>query len=73
MFDFSALAALVDNPDALMAEAEVLLAGGDLSANTEQVARTLVADMKQNGRPNYSIAMALTYLICMSPDGAVLV
>jgi hypothetical protein len=70
VFDFGALADLADDVDALMAEAEVLLAAGELSSDTDQVARALVAKMKQEGKPNYSIALAITNLICMSPDGA---
>lgn len=72
VFDLRPLAALVGDPDAMLDEAEVLLTGGDLSPDTRQAAKALIVDLQSRGRHDYSVAIAVTYLICMSPDGAVI-
>ena len=73
VLDFRALDALTGDPDALLNEAEVLQAGGQLSPATRETATALMAAMETQGRPSYSRAAAVAFLIAMSPDGAVIV
>jgi uncharacterized protein (DUF1800 family) len=72
VLNFTALADLVDSPNAMVDEAEVLLAGGQLSPATRDAATTLVSVLKSQNRGDYAIAASVVYLIAMSPDGAVL-
>lgn len=73
VLDFGALNALTADPQALLDEAEMLQAGGQLSPATRDAATALMTVMAAENRPSYSRAAAVAYLIAMSPDGAVVV